>query len=43
MHLVSIIFKKIRDEWIRKYQILLFFMLRQLKTTASLRNGDKVT
>ena len=29
--------------WIRKYQVYLFFMLRQLKTTDSLKNGDKVT
>ena len=42
MCLVSIILKEIRGRWIRKYQVLLFFMLRQLKTTASLRNGDEV-
>ena len=42
MCLVSIILKEIRSGWIRKYQILLFFMLKQLKTTASLRNGDEV-
>ena len=42
MCLVSIILKEIRGRWIRKYQVLLFFMLRQLKTTASLRNSDKV-
>ena len=38
MYLVSIIM----GGWIRKYQVLLFFMLRQLKTAASLRNGDEV-
>ena len=42
MYLVSMLLKEIRGEWIRKYQVLLFFMLRQLKTTASLRNGDEV-
>ena len=42
MYLVSSILKKIRGEWIRKYQVLLFFTLRQLKTTASLRKGDKM-
>ena len=42
MCLVSIILKEIRGRWIRKYQVLLFFMLRQIKTTASLRNGDEV-
>ena len=41
MCLVSIILKEIRGRWIRKYQVL-FFMMRQLKTTASLRNSDKV-
>ena len=40
MYLVNIILKEIRGRWITKYQVLLFFMLRQLKTTASLRNGD---
>ena len=40
--MVSIILKEIRGGWIRKYQVLLFLMLRQLKTTASLRNGDEV-
>ena len=39
MCLVSIIFKKIRGGWMRKYQVLLFFMVRQLKTTDSLRNN----
>ena len=43
MYLVSMLLKEIRGEWIRKYQVLLFFMLRQFKTTASLRNGDEVT
>ena len=42
MCLVSIILKEIWGKWKRKYQVLLFFMLRQLKTTASLRNSDKV-
>ena len=42
MCLVSIILKEIRGGWIRKGQVLLFFMLRQLKTTASLRMGDEV-
>ena len=42
MYLVIIILKEIRDGWIRKDQVLLFFMLRQLKTTDSLRNGDEV-
>ena len=32
---------EIRGRWIRKYQVL-FFMLRQLKTTDSLRNSDEV-
>ena len=41
MCLVSIILKEIRSGWIRKYQVLLF-MLRQLKTTDSLRNSDEV-
>ena len=42
MCLVSIILKEIRGRWIRKYQVLLFFMLRQLKTTDSLINNDDV-
>ena len=42
MCLVSIILKEIRGRWIRKYQVLLFFMLRQLKTTDSLINSDEV-
>ena len=42
MCLVSIIFKKIRGGWMRKYQVLLFFMVRQLKTTDSLRNNADV-
>ena len=42
MYLASIIFKEIRCGWIRKYQVLLFFMLRQLKTTDSLRNSDEL-
>ena len=42
MCLVSIILKEIRSGWIRKYQVLLFFMLRQLKATDSLRNSDEV-
>ena len=41
--LVSIILKEFMGGWIRKYQVYLFFMLRQLKTTDSLRNSDKVT
>ena len=42
MRLVSIILKEIKSKWIRKYQFLLFFMLRQLKTTDSLTNSDEV-
>ena len=42
MCLVSIILKEIRGGWISKYQVLLLFMLRQLKTTDSLRNSDEV-
>ena len=42
MRLVSIILKEIKSGWIRKYQVLLFFMLRQLKTTDSLINSDEV-
>ena len=42
MRLVSIILKEIKSGWIRKYQVLLFFMLRQLKTTDSLINRDEV-
>ena len=42
MRLVSIILKEIKSGWIRKYQVLLFFMLRQLKTTNSLTNSDEV-
>ena len=42
MCLVSIILKEIRGRWIRKYQVLLFFMLRQLKTTDSFRTSDEV-
>ena len=42
MCLDSIILKEIRGGWIRKDQVLLFFMLRQLKTTDSLRNSDEV-
>ena len=42
MCLVSILLKEIRGRWIRKYQVLLFFMLRQLKTTACLRMGHEV-
>ena len=42
MCLVSIVLKEIRSGWIRKYQVLLFFMLRQLKTTDSLINNDDV-
>ena len=43
MCLVSTILKEIRGGWIRKYQVLLLFMPKQLKTTASLRNDDEVT
>ena len=42
MFLVSTILKEIRGGWIRKCQVLLFFVVRQLKTTASLRMGDEV-
>ena len=42
MCLVSIILKEIKGGWMRKYQVLLFFMLRQLEATASVRNGDEV-
>ena len=42
MCLASSILKKISSGWIRKYQVLLFFMLRQLKITDSLRNSDEV-
>ena len=42
MCLVSIILKEIRGGWIRKYQALVISMLRQLKTTNSLRNSDEV-
>ena len=34
--------KEIRGGWVRKYQVLLVFLLRQLRTTASLRNGNGV-
>ena len=40
--LARIILKEIRGGWIRNYQVLLFFMLRQLKTTDSLRNSNEV-
>ena len=40
--MASIILKEIRGGWIKKYQVFLFFMLRQLKTTVSLGNGDEV-
>ena len=36
------IFKKIRGRLIIKYQVLLFFMLRSLKTTEYLINSDDV-
>ena len=42
MSLASSILKEITGGWISKYQVLLFFMLRQLKKTDSLRNSDEV-
>ena len=42
MCLGRMIWKQIRGGWIRKYQVLLFFKLRQLKTTDSLINSDEV-
>ena len=42
MYLVNSILKETRGRWITKYQVLLFFMLRQLEITASLRNGDEM-
>ena len=41
MCLGRMILKWIRSRWIRKYQVL-FFTLRQLKTTDSLINSDEV-
>ena len=42
MCLVSIILKEIKGGWMRKYQVFVIFMLRQLEATASLRNGDEM-
>ena len=42
MCLGRMILTKIRGRWIKKYQVLLFFMLRQLETTDSLINSDGV-
>ena len=42
MCLASSILKEIRGGWISSYQVLLFFMLRQLKKIDSLRNSDEV-
>ena len=42
MCLGRMILTKIRGRWIKKYQVLLFFMLRHLETTDSLINSDGV-